>query len=149
MAGSVSRSSPAEIAVRIDPSITVPTSPGVTCSTGAGLQLCEASDGSSPLRASPYATDLSVVIRFTSRDVVGESLNLELISEMGAVGARAFVRFDNDGLTTGLTSICPPLRRESMSGTLALTTSELALPEALHGKLELALLSGGSVSLEF
>ncbi|MCC6872969.1 MAG: hypothetical protein IT378_01570 [Sandaracinaceae bacterium] len=139
----VTASSPAEIAVSVDSSLGAPTTQRASCSGGASLQLCEDAD----LRITRRALDASLVVRFATRDLVAQSLSLEIVR--GSTAARVFVREDTDAAPPGLPRVCPVIERVSVSGTLALSTTDLSVPDAVHGVLVVELAGGGAVTLPF
>lgn len=142
-AAPVTASSPAEIVVSLDPSVGAPTSMRASCSGGASLQLCEDAD----LRITRRALDASVVVRFATRDLVAQSLSLEIVR--GSLTARVFVRHDTDAAPPDLPRVCPVMERVSESGTLVLSTSDLSAPDSVHGVLSIELAGGGTVTLPF
>lgn len=138
------RLQPANVAVSVDPAVLPPeVRTRVTCSAGAPIQICEDSRLRAPV---VYRTEESVVVWFSSRELVNESLLLEVVTDTSGVHiGRLFVRDFTDAVRPGSPRLCAPFHREIVSGSARLST----LDDAVHGVLELILVDDHSATLEF
>lgn len=138
---------PASVEIVVDPAALPPEGgTRVTCTDGAPLEICADAVLRPPVI---YATPESVVVWFSSREMLTESVLLEIVPD-GAEGpfGRIFVRDFTDAARPGTPRTCAPFHRVTVAGMARLSTIDPPA-DTVHGVLDVSLNDDHHMRLEF
>ena len=142
----IDEAAPVDLEVTLDPSHARVERPTVVCGPGAELQICEGSASETHvLRVAPYATERSLVLRFFDRELVNDSLLVEVLHHSDPPRARTFLRRDEDAALSPAAT-CSESPRFAIEGRLTLSSFD---PSDVTGRLEGTLPGGASIDLSF